>query len=58
MFDTESNPRKVRTVVMLDPAEREALEQLSDATDAPVSALLRRATRQLLEQQKPDGGSD
>lgn len=34
---------KVRTVFLLGPTEREALEQLSADTGAPVSELLRRS---------------
>jgi len=51
MLDTLSNAQekrntepKVRTVFLLGPTERAALEQLSAHTGAPVSELLRRAT--------------
>jgi Ribbon-helix-helix domain len=46
--DQQSATRKVRTVFMLGPAEREALEKISEDTGAPQSELIRRAVTQYL----------
>lgn len=41
--------QKTRTVVYLDPVEREALEKLSAKTGAPVGELVRRAVAEWLK---------
>jgi hypothetical protein len=46
---------KVRTIVNLNPAEREGLEKLSAKTGAPIGELIRRAVSLYLKQQ-PKGG--
>jgi hypothetical protein len=43
---------KERTVVYFDPAEREALQKLSEKTGAPVAELVRRAVREWLQKHK------
>lgn len=54
MLDTECTQqeqgagRMVRTVVLLPPAERERLEEISEETGAPVSAIVRRSVTQYL----------
>jgi hypothetical protein len=46
---------KTRTVVYFDPAEREALEKLSEETGAPIAALVRRAVAEWLKTTKKGG---
>jgi uncharacterized protein (DUF111 family) len=41
--------RKVRTVVYLGKAEREALKKISEKTGAPVAELVRRAVQAWLK---------
>jgi Ribbon-helix-helix domain len=43
---------KERTIVYFDPAERTALQKLSEQTGAPVAELVRRAVREWLKKQK------
>ena len=58
MLHTEQERHeKVRTVFLLDPAERKALEQLSDDTGAPVSELLRRSVSSYLQNRDAQGGA-
>jgi hypothetical protein len=47
--------RKHRTVIYLDPAEREALRKLSAKTGAPVAELVRRAVNYWLKRQHGRG---
>jgi hypothetical protein len=44
-----NDKNKVRTVFLLDPADRDALEKLSAKTGAPVAELIRRAVAEWLE---------
>jgi len=57
MIDTmnQRDHRKVRTVFMLGPDEREGLEKVSADTGAPVSELLRRSVVLWLNQQRESG---
>jgi hypothetical protein len=49
MLNTIEKHGKVRTVFLLDSAERRALEQLSGDTGAPVAELLRRSVASWLQ---------
>jgi hypothetical protein len=46
-----NDKNKVRTVFLLDPADRDALERISAKTGAPVAELIRRAIADWLKKQ-------
>ena len=44
-------PRRIKTIVHLDPEDRKALEKLSEKSGAPLSELIRRAIKAYVKQE-------
>jgi predicted transcriptional regulator len=44
-------PRRIKTIVHLDPEDRKALERLSEKSGAPLSELIRRAIKAYVKQE-------